>query len=275
MVCDIILGCQNWGLGPKLGPMRTSLKSLITIATFSAAAQASSPKPELVAQEVPVTNIFAPAVGYDDNDLVQLVVEGNLPNGCYRQDRTSISTDLATHTINVVQFATRLSDGVCEKADAELSPELKRSVHFMNDVNVGVLEVGEYHVAYNVVGGQVLRPLAVAKAPVTTIDSLHYAHVHFAFVQDQVDSSQKTMRVEFSGLLSSSCVELEDVVPAQLVDDVLILMPQITVSDDICMPVERRFMKEIDVVVPKTPGRYMLHVRSSNGEAVNRLFSVK
>jgi len=33
--------------------------------------------------EVPVGHVFVPAVGYDDNDNIEIMFDGILPNGCY------------------------------------------------------------------------------------------------------------------------------------------------------------------------------------------------
>ncbi|MBS1984452.1 MAG: hypothetical protein JST16_09785 [Bdellovibrionales bacterium] len=250
----------------------SSLASVLVLSSLSAVA---APR-EVTPIEYYVNKVFAPAQGFDDNDMVQIVVDGVIPNDCYQQGRTEVDFgSRLPNDILVTQYLVRLHDGDCALDDDALPVSLQNKTPFMVPVNAGVMNKGDYFIVYQDETGIVRRPLHIDAAPVTTVDSAQYATVGFAYIADTVKTTEGKTRVEFSGTLTSSCMELDENVSVQLVGDVLVLLPQVKTVADICMPVSRPYMKEIYVDIPSTPGRYMLHVRSKNGRAVNRLFTVE
>lgn len=223
--------------------------------------------------EIGVQNVMAPAVGFDDNDLVQLVVDARLPNACFQQGTTEVTVDEKTKTIVVRQFALRSMDGVCGQ-NGELPDELKVSIPFMSEVSVGQLSKGEYQIQFLGVDSSKTRKLNVDQAPTTTVDSLNYATVTNAFVQDVLDAKEAKMKVTISGILNSSCTRVSDVVYASWVEDVLVILPQVKVEGIYCIPQTRFFTRDLEIPMPAA-GRYLLHVRSNNGKAKNHLFTVE
>jgi hypothetical protein len=92
------------------------LSAFVVVLGFQSTAQ-SSPAVFGKIVEVPVSNVFAPARGFDDNDFVQIVIDGKLPNSCYLQDETKVNLDRASKTIVVKQLALRRQDGDCATSD--------------------------------------------------------------------------------------------------------------------------------------------------------------
>ena len=64
--------------------------SLLALVSFGSAAELVS---DQMSVEAPVLKVFAPSLGYDDNDLVQVVVDGVMPNACYQQGRSEVKVD--------------------------------------------------------------------------------------------------------------------------------------------------------------------------------------
>lgn len=255
--------------------MSLARTSLLLLATAVAPlAFAAEPVSMGDAVEIPVVKVLAPGQGYDDNDMIQLVVDGALPNICYQQDQSEFTVSRADKRIVVRQTARRHSTGACAAADDQLGADYRTPVPFSAEVNVGLLDEGTYTVEFLTANGVGRRTLTIARAPVATVDSLHYASVTNAQIDDIVMSDSSSMTISFSGLLNSSCIELDNNVPVELVDDVLIVLPQTRVRSVHCLPISRPFAKRIEVAVPANLGRYLLHIRSGNGRAVNRLFTV-
>ncbi len=241
------------------------LGSLICISFGSAWAQGEK------AVEVSVSKVFIPAEGYDDNDSVELVVDGYLPNACYKVDNQKIEKDEKTKTIRIYQYAIKETEGVCAD-ETKLPEQLKQIVPFTLDVRVGQLPMGTYNILYNSNGDQLSqRGFKVSKALAPTVDSLPYANVTGVYMSEFV-SAGTSASATIRGTLSSSCVHLDEVKVVQQ-GDVFVVLPTIRVENKICLQFLRPFEKT--VVLGAAPiGRYLTHIRSMNGKAVNHVFSV-
>lgn len=252
--------------------MRTSLALsalLISMITQNTYAQSSS---EGLGTEIPVQGVFAPKHGFDDNDNVQIIVDGILPNACYKKSQTLYSVDALAHTITVQQYAFKDESGSCADP-ANLPEELKMQIPFMADVEVGNLEQGEYTLIYKSLNGEAHKTLFIDKASSTTIDNLYYAITTDIYSPSEVSVNSSTIKLVISGFLNSSCTVI-DKLDVQFVDDTIVILPQVKKTHNYCMPVAKDFVNEVYIKTPPA-GRYQVHVRSVNGSAVNRLFSVK
>jgi hypothetical protein len=210
-------------------------------------------------ETVNANDVFVP-VGFDDNDTTMVVIEGLLPNGCYKAEPSKVVKDIATQTIKILPQA-RVSAGPCTKA----------LVPFAEEINLGVLPFGTYQV--NVNQNQALSAdLEVEEATSSGPDEFLYAPVDNVLIDRVAQSMQ--MVATLSGRFTDSCMKMVDV---KVIDSgkTLQVLPIIEVEDlpaclDGLFPYKQTFK------LPKTmsSGRHLLHVRSLNGKAINELFSV-
>jgi hypothetical protein len=253
MPLSLTLACLLAGAAPMLAGAAPML----------VAAAPSASDPEQV--EVPVRRVMFPVRGYDDNDNVQLLVEGELPDPCYVLGRQRVDVD-ASGTITVHQLAWRRSGGACDSGD------LLGTSPFSEEVSLGRLKAGQYRVAYAPDDqSQEFRDLSVGVAPVATMDDFNYARVTDLQVPDVVLQGQKA-QVRLSGPFASSCNRLKEPVAVERIGDTFVIRPiELQLGD--CGWSLRTFVKTIDLgALP--PGEYLVHVRSKNGRAVERTFSV-
>jgi hypothetical protein len=143
----------------------------------------------------------------------------------------------------------------------------------MDERSLGILEKGNYTIVFNSSQGYTARALEVEAAPTTNIDNLNYATVTNAYIPDLVASDTETVKVLLSGILNSSCTTISGKPQVLNIDDVIVLLPEVQTENAICLPIAKPFVKEVEIKTPGV-GRYLLHVRSAKGRAVNRLFSV-
>lgn len=230
-------------------------------------AQASSEK-----VEVNLAGVYLPRVGFDDNDAIEAVLDGELPNLCYTLTETKVDIDHESHQINVTQYASRRTDGMCAQ-DASLPEEALATNPFQQTVLIGRLPNGIYNIMYSTEAGRRARRFDVGMAPVASVDNVRYAMVTNATVPD-VTSSLKPTTIELQGLLPTPCHQLAGVA-TQAVDDVMVVLPVIkAISNGPCLQVIRPFTTSVDLGV-LTAGRHLVHVRSANGRSVNRLLSTE
>jgi len=224
-----------------------------------------------VREEIPVSALFAPYQGFDDNDQVQVVVHGTLPNACFSLADSFSELQGDLRTILVQQFAVRRIDGICAEG-ATLPVHLQMTVPFTREISIGRLKAGKYNLQYlsEKTSQRELRPMLIERAPVATIDSMPYAVISNATVSDVVLSSQET-EVVLSGVLNSSCVELNPEVTIERDRDVIVLLPTVKYTDDVvCSQMLVPFRLKVSLGKLQD-GDYLLHVRSMNGESVSRV----
>ena len=146
---------------------------------------------------------------------------------------------------------------------------------FTQEALLGQMRQGDYAIQYMLAGGELRkRSLNVSRAPVSTIDSLPYAAVSGAFISDVVPSGEDLV-VRLQGVLNSTCTELRGGLKVERIDDVLVVLPVLTVRGDLeCAQALIPFEKEV-VLGRLEAGQYLVHVSSMNGAALNRVVQVR
>lgn len=218
--------------------------------------------------ELGLDRVMAPRVGYDDNDQVQVIARGYLPNQCYQLAESFVQQLDDGKSIRIAQYALRTHDGPCAEG-MNLPPHLAMEVPFTTEILVGRLPAADYNIVFkNETGGEQVRALNVAVATSSQIDSLPYAAVSNAAIPEIVSSRDEVTTV-LSGVLNSTCTELSEVKVLRQ-EDVIVLLPTIRVKPGVvCAQMLIPF--ELPVKLGKLPvGKYLVHARSMNGRAVNR-----
>ncbi len=218
--------------------------------------------------EVEIDQAYIPAHGFDDNDNVQLVVEGRLPNACYTATEATARRASGSSVFRLLQSAHRNQSGVCAPG-ANLPPDLRHPVPFTSEISLGRLEAGSYRLAF---GRNRERVFQVGIAQTGSVDDLRYATITNAFAEDSVAAASPNFEVRITGMLNSSCAVLAE--PKLLFEgDVVVILLGTEQDGDYCLPVSHPFYEVLKVPTPPA-GRYLLHVRSLGGQAKNKLFSV-
>lgn len=224
--------------------------------------------------EIPVEGFLSPAKGFEDKNNVEGVLYGFLPNACYKLSKPEVSINPDDQNkIMIKQFAIRKTDDPCLELQREtsLDPALNIKIPFVTEVFMGMLTAGNYKVAYHGIDGDAFRDLEVAKATNPDMDEFPYANVSNA-VTTEVLSTGDEIKVTLSGVFNSSCTSL-DRVEFKKVDDVYVVLPILKKKKGMCIYVLTPFEEEINLGTAEK-GTHLIHVRSMNGKAVNRLFRV-
>ena len=219
--------------------------------------------------EVPVMQAFIPVRGYDDNDRVTAVVMGELPNPCYTLDGVQVIRDDIRKTFYLKQLATLNTTGACGHGDLIDDP-----VPYSSEVTLGQVAQGTYRLIYRQPGEkEASKAFYVQQAEVNTLDNFNYAFIDHIAMNSYYGPNEE-VTAEISGVITSSCVELEKPVRIEQQGDLFIVLPVLkTLSDVPCTSVRKTFHYQIELgKLP--PGQYAIHVRSRNGRAVNHVMSV-
>lgn len=202
--------------------------------------------------EVPADGVFIPK-GYDSNDDIELIVDGYLPNLCYKNPQAFVEVD--KNIINVSVKALSSDNGMV--ACAEMV------VPFIHSFSVGVLDRGLYEVHLN---GKKSGELFVEESSSSAMDDLIYANV------ESIERVPGENRVIIHGHHPSFCLEFNHFEVFDNNKDVYSVLPVMKQVSEFCPLKLVPFSLELEVPDSLDQKRVLLHVRGMNGKSVNSLF---
>ena len=207
--------------------------------------------------EFPIESIFV-AEGFDNNDSVQFLIHGKLPNSCFQIGYTSTELDQDTNKLYVSLVAYEYV-GKCSEYGAPYHLTVQAGL-FRKEGSYGI---------YDKKSGQYLGALNIGKAksgPGGT-DEFEYAPVTDSFLNDTANGKEIVLR----GVFNWSCLEISEVkmVPQQTV---VVVLPQMKRNPDKKCEVGEFAYEVKKPVTIKLPSReFLLHVRSMGGQSINKL----
>ncbi len=208
------------------------------------------------------STVFTP-VGFDSNDNVQVVLDGTYPNTCYKVSEPSVKVDKAAGRVDVYDKALYYKGAIC----------LYMLVPYYKTVNLGVLPEGQYNVfVHDKNQGEIKAgSIGVSKATVATADDHLYAPVDEAIMDQTGPEPVLTLK----GTFSQSCLRIKDVKVLSFTspNSMIEVLPIAEEDGTVCRSAEKAFSTQ--VVVKNAPaGRTLLHIRSLNGAAINRVLNM-
>lgn len=198
-------------------------------------------------------------VGFDTNDNAQLVAEGVFSNTCFRPASVKAVVSHKDKTIHLYPRAYKY-DGAC----------LQMMVNWHKEIDLGVLETGDYKViTVNGKDRAELGAMKVATATNSSPDDYLYAPVSQAYFE-KVDGKYY---VRVSGEFPQTCMQMREVI-VRVQENVLVVQPIAEETSEACEARPTPYSELVEVKDAK-PGRYLVHVRSLNGKAINNLVDVE
>ncbi len=200
--------------------------------------------------------IFIPE-GFDDNDVSEVVLDGYLPNGCYRLADPKVEFSRGKREIVITPMARYFA-----------VPCIEALIPFTQPVYLGILPVGDYTIRVSE-GEQGPPPrghLHVSEAQSAGPDDFLYAPVD----QVVVRSENGEFIAEVSGRFTLSCLRFAK--PEFRGTSRAIALLPVTEKEGACEVGDFPFHEEFVIPGIHEAGRYLLHVRSLSGKALNAVF---
>lgn len=217
-----------------------------------------------------VDKVFIP-MGFDDNDNVEVIISGHLPNTCYRagQAKYTIDEEKKSIVLDATVFNYSKANNVCFEV---MTP-------FMFKVSVGILNSGKYNVVLKTPNPsqRKVETLDVTKSNSPQPDDYLYAPVqNISGVQVSEDQIKVSLEGTFPYMLVG-CMVMKDVM-IHTKDGVVVVQPiaELISSDEDERCVNQKNIRDFVVnrVVPyKLDSQTLLHVRVMNGLSVNQVMS--
>lgn len=229
-----------------------------TLSMVAFAALASTPaRADDPVVDVQPQRVFVPT-GFDDNDDVEIVVDGVFSNSCYRLVKGEATIDAERREV-VLHPRARVASGMC----------LPILVPYTYVFEVGKLPAGLFTIR---TGDAVAdKTLSVAEATSAGPDDELYAAIDNATVEQRPDGK---FQVVLEGTYTSTCMRWKGAQVVHKDPEVLEVMPVVQIVPGAgCRDVTYPF-KGVAVPLPDVPpGRFLLHVRSMHGGSLNRVFN--
>jgi len=237
-----------------MGWVHLTFASLFFFVASTTAMAADQLLPEKV--NVPLSKAFIP-VGFDSNDRVQVTVEGTFPNTCYKVGPYSVQKDESAKAIRIQQTAYKYT-GTC----------LMVQVPFVQTIEMGLLREGGWAIID--AGSEVnLGTLPVEVAKTESPDEFLYAPVGEANVFKDPTTNKTSLGL--NGTFTDRCTTLKEV-RVQYYPGVVVVLPiaEHNVAGRECGPQMTRFTHTLELK-DGLEGVALLHVRSMNGQAINKV----
>lgn len=213
----------------------------------------------------PVEKIFTP-LGFDDNDNVEVVVQGVFRNSCYKTGPVDVSVDTEKNVIKVYPQSYEYKNVVCALM----------MVPFTQTVKIGMLPVGKYQVIVANSDEVASQELSIRPRLTETPDDFLYAPVEQAHIDFGATPNEHA--VEIRGrypMTLLGCAIVTEVRVSQTPGNVLLVLPimQLLTSEAECKARgwTPKFNIKQAIPVSLADGDYLLHVRVLNGNAFNKL----
>lgn len=229
-----------------------AISALIMTAFFSLPAQADPIKVPAYFQKM-----YVPG-GYDSNDHVQIIGEGKFSNSCFRQAETTVRIDESQKNIYLGPVAYSYP-GVC----------LMVIIPYQKTLDVGILKSGDWKIIQES-NHITVGSLHIQSALKNSADDFLYAPISQGFFYQSAGLKNLVLTGEFT----NSCMHLDQV--KITVEPQVIAVQPIARLDTIGNCIEGHFPFSQTTLIDQAPaGRYLLHIRSLNGNAINSLIDIE
>lgn len=215
--------------------------------------------PKLV--DVGVSEVFIPT-GFDDNDNVEVILEGYFPNHCYQTAPARVEK-LENNKIQITPQA-YLYQGPCLQAIVRYKSSVGLRDH------IGFLNEGSYDVI--VKGYPNISKLTVKHSHNDGPDDFPYASV------DEIGiSSYEPLKLNLKGKFLDHCFDIDKIIVLEPVNQVISVLP--IIKHDETKPCAQKIKNfSVDIAIEeelkkKIEGRYLFHVRSAEGSSKNLIES--
>jgi hypothetical protein len=217
----------------------------------------SAGKPEIAK----IDGLYVPQ-GFDDNDIVEVVISGTFGDSCHQVGETIVKIDAAKKLVSLTPISYKEAGKLCMQM---LSP-------YSHVVRIGHMDEGSYTFRVSS-DAKIEKTLKVKRAMVEQSDDFLYAPVDFAEVIPGPPGASVLVLKGRYPLMKTGCMKTQDVEMSFENGDTLVVLPKAIVTQDVSggcdADYEQRFRVPFDLM-----GEILIHVRALNGQSYNRVEKV-
>lgn len=243
------------------------LPLMLTLTALSQLWNAALAMASSVSREpAPVEKIFVPQ-GFDDNDNVEVVVQGRFQNACMKTGPVEKKIDVMSKTITL-----RVESYVYRG-----EPCAQVIVPFIQRVTFGTLPAGSWKIELEGMPAVSPLPLVVDHAVSATPDDFLYAPVEeVVLLPGGLGARQKlSVSGNWSQTVGRGCFVLREIRTKLGSDNTLVVQPiaELLPANQCSLSSQRKRAFQGSVMLTKPlQSDSLIHVRTLNGESLNKFF---
>jgi hypothetical protein len=218
------------------------------------------PAPSLVTS--PVNKVYVP-LGFDDNDVSEVILRGHFPDTCYKVGPASAVVNEATKIIEITASAYHYAGGCAQVL-----------VPFIQTVKVGVVKSGSYTIKVIDRPDATTTDLNVVEANTSSPDDFLYAPVENVAVTPRLQGGWDLAIDGHYPFMFIGCMVIRDVRVTRTPGNVLVVLPIAELSEDDVDCAPQADSKAFAIKKELTgveEGEFLAHVRVLAGSSVNRI----
>lgn len=225
--------------------------------------------------EVAIEEAFVAPKGYDTNDNVEIIIDGKLPNACFEIYKSEAIIDQTKFEVILKQKVRVKNITECLPSNQGQQQVPMWPIQFTNLVSLGNLKAGTYKVYYHNGQKKVQKSFKVSTAVSTGIDDFIYAPISNAFIPELIYATENA-EVILTGIITNTCMNFNGFVEVKRMGNVFIVLPKMSLNTfATCSETQIPLQSIVSLGPIKKEGRYLVHIRSTTGLSVNKVFSVK
>lgn len=249
------------------------MKIFLLIALFSANVAANDFTPITNVTTIynpPKTGeVFVPP-GFDDLDDSEITFMNHSKNSCFLKTYSlPPQIDAENKIIRISNFSMVLDGDYCISRDISSPTTLK----------VGELPAGKYKVEFETEKGQFASysEINVGKSKSEQKDDFQYAPLDINELTVKVDAANKNIELTLPGSFPNGCYKFKEVKVLDTRSETVIeVLPIVEMMTTICTQEIQFFSKK--VIIPykiNGPMKKLIHIRSADGVAINRIVNLE
>ncbi len=206
-------------------------------------------------------NIFIPS-GFDSNDNVQIIVNGILPNPCYKVQGIETKLNQKSKKIEIKIIGARTVGDICITILSE----------YTEVVNLGKLTTGKYKIKAIGRKSNIKKTFNISEATTTNQDNYQYAQITAVKINN-TDFENHSAEISIDGNFRESCFSLDKMNLNITKDKVIEVLPIMKKTSKMCQDVLVPFNYTLSTG-PLVEGKYLVHVRSEKGTSLNTVIDL-
>ncbi|MFK7872042.1 MAG: hypothetical protein AB8C84_02570 [Oligoflexales bacterium] len=206
----------------------------------------------------PIEKIFSIEKGFDNNDNVEVLISGYLPDTCHKLGRTTVNVDHENKHIQINATAFFQQDKSC----------LQIRTPYLETINIGLLAAGSYSI--DVVGQNIFQSqLKIDTSYHSQQDDQLYAPVQSL----SLEPGQSTVLLQGSyPNVLEGCMVIEKIETYKM-DNILVILPiaAITKDENICNRDDKMFSLHVDIDDELKNNNGLVYIRTASGRSKSLL----
>ncbi len=212
--------------------------------------------------------VFVPP-GFDDLDDAEVTYLNHSRNSCFIKNFTlAPDIDQEKKIIRISNMSLVLDSDFCKA----------RHISTPATINFGALLAGTYEVQFETASGQFKKfsELKIGKSKTSEKDDYEYAPLDINELTVKVDRRAQVIELTLPGIFPNGCYEFTEVrVLKERADNVIEVLPIVEMKSEVCTQELQPFLKKVNISYDGNgPSKKLIHIRSADGVAINRVVTV-